>query len=79
MQRVVISAATYDLAVSISLLGLAGQGVKQPDGTYVIELSDETMERLDGYRLEGETTDETIFRVLTLAITRVKGIMGAIN
>lgn len=75
MKKVLISAETYHLACSISLLGIAGKGTKTANGMYWITLSDETLKRLDDHRLEGESADDTIFRVLTLAIAKVMVVM----
>lgn len=72
----VISQRTYDLINKVSLLGLHHEGTRTDDGRWVIELSEETIERLDERRLPGESDDDLIFRVINLAIQKAIGGMN---
>lgn len=60
--RVTITATTLDLLVK------AGAGrdyaAPQPDGTYEIEINQATMDRLSQVAFPGESTDETLHRLI---------------
>ena len=61
MPTIRLSDATYrDLAI----LPFTSTGVRQPDGTWLVPLEDDTMESLQQKRLPGETDDMLVGRLV---------------
>lgn len=70
MSRVyIVSKATHLLFAGLTRPGhtLRDTAVARPDGQMELTLDDEVTERLEAHRLEGESDDELIERVLRTA------------
>jgi hypothetical protein len=60
-----ISRKTLDL-IRAHAQGDFRQGAEsQSDGLFSVPLSDETIERIEQYRMDGETNDDVLFRIMS--------------
>ena len=64
MKTIRISDATYRAIAEAAVLPYRGTTRRLPDGDWLIELADDTCERIEGARLPGETDDDIILRAL---------------
>ena len=65
MPDVNITNDCLELIRSKALRGLRGNGQRMSDGTWMVHLGDDTIERIMSYRLDGESISDTIIRVLS--------------
>ncbi|MBK8909468.1 MAG: hypothetical protein IPM60_16820 [Rhodospirillales bacterium] len=70
MKRIRISDSTYRAIAEAALLPFRSTGKRQPDGTWLVPIEDDTYERLRSHRLPGETDDDTIARMIHAAFRR---------
>ena len=66
MPTIRLSDATYRDLADLAILPFASTGVRQPDGSWLVPLEDDTMERLQQQRLPGETDDDLVARVIRI-------------
>ena len=64
MKTIRISDATHRAIAEAAVLPYRGTGRQLPNGDWLIDLADDTYERIEGARLPGETDDDTILRAL---------------
>ena len=64
MKIIKISDATNRAIAEAAVLPYRGTGRRLTDGDWLIELADDTYERLRSHRLPGETDDDIILRAL---------------
>ena len=64
MKILTVSNATYLALAGLSINGFSSPGVSQPDGSWRIRVEDDTWERLDQLRLQGESDDDVIARMI---------------
>ena len=64
MKIIRIIDATNRAIAEAAVLPYPGTGRRLTDGDWLIELADDTCERIEGARLPGETNDDTILRAL---------------
>jgi hypothetical protein len=64
MKRIRISEATYRMIAEAAVLPFRSTGQRQPDGTWLVPLEDDTYERLRQHRQPGETDDDVIIRII---------------
>ncbi len=64
MKTIRISDATHRAIAEAAVLPYRGTGRRLTDGDWLIELADDTYERIEGARLPGETDDDAIVRAL---------------
>ena len=64
MKTIRIIDATYCAIAEAAVLPYSGTGRRLPDGDWLVELADDTCERIEGARLPGETDDDIILRAL---------------
>lgn len=71
MINVRVSKETYELVRAQAVLPLKEDKViKYEDGSCAFPLEEETVARLQGFALKGETLSDTIFRMVTLAVSK---------
>lgn len=59
-----VSDATYRAIAEEAILPFRSTATRQPDGSWLVPVSDDTWERLRSERLPGETDDDTVMRVI---------------
>jgi hypothetical protein len=59
-----ISDHTHRSIVDLAIYPFRETGVRQPDGDWLIPVSDETWERLEQHRQTGESDDDLLSRLL---------------
>jgi len=64
MKTIRLSDATHRALMEQALLPFQPTGARQPDGTWLVPVSDETWDRLEAQRLAGESDDDLVMRVL---------------
>jgi hypothetical protein len=64
MKRVRISNATYRRIAAAAILPFRATGERQPDGSWLVPLEDDTYERLQQQRQPGESDDDAIIRII---------------
>lgn len=64
MPTIRLSDATYRDLADLAILPFAGTGIRQSDGSWLVPLDDETLERLRQNRLAGETDDDLVSRLI---------------
>ncbi len=64
MKTIVISNATYWAIADIAILPFRSTAAKQPDGTWLVPVSDEVWHRLEDHRLAGESDDDLVQRFI---------------
>jgi len=64
VKTVKISDATNRAIADAAILEFRRTGRRLPDGDWLIDLADDTYERLQSHRLPGETDDDAILRAL---------------
>jgi hypothetical protein len=64
MKRIRISEATYRMIAEAAVLPFRSTGQRQPDGTWLVPVQDDTYERLQQHRQPGETEDDAITGII---------------
>ena len=64
MKTIRISDATYHAIAETAIYPFHSTARRLPDGDWLVELADDTYERLRSHRLPGETDDDAILRAL---------------
>ena len=64
MKTIRISDATYCAIAEAAIYPFHSTAKQLPDGDWLVELADDTCERIEGARLPGETDDDAILRAL---------------
>jgi hypothetical protein len=64
MKRIRISEATYRVIAEAAVLPFHSTGQRQPDGTWLVPVEDDTYDRLQEHRQPGETDDDAIARII---------------
>lgn len=64
MKTIRISAHTHRAIAEESIMPFRSNGFRQADGTWLIQLADDTYEGLLEHQLSGETIEDTILRVI---------------
>ena len=64
MKTVKISKAAHRAIAEAAVLPFRSTGRRLADGDWLIELEDDTYERIQEHRLPGETDDDAILRAL---------------
>ena len=64
MKRIRISDATYRMIAEAAVLPFRSTGQRQPDGTWLVPVEDDTYERLQQHRQPGETDDVVVSRII---------------
>ena len=64
MKIIKISDATNRAIAETAIYPFHSTAKRPTDGDWLIELADDTCERIEGARLPGETDDDTILRAL---------------
>ena len=64
MKTIHLSDATYRDLVELAMLPFRPTGTRQPDGSWLVPIEDDTSERLESMRLPGESDDDLVARVV---------------
>ena len=64
MPNIRLSEATYRDLADLAVLPFASTGVRQPDGSWLVPMEDDTMDRLQRHRLPDETDDMLVSRLV---------------
>jgi hypothetical protein len=64
MPTIRLTNATYRDLADLAILPFASTGIRQLDGSWLLPLEDEIMERLQQRRLPGETDDMLVSRLV---------------
>ena len=64
MKTIRISDATYRAIAEAAIDPFRSTATRLPDGDWLVEIADDTCERIESARLPGETDDDTILRAL---------------
>ena len=64
MNTIKVSDATYRAIAEAALLPFRSTATRQPDGTWMVPIEDDTYERLEAHRLPGENDDDTVQRLI---------------
>ena len=64
MKRIRISELTYRTIADAAVLPFRSTGQRQPDGTWLVPVEEDTYERLQRHRQPGETDDDAIIRLI---------------
>ena len=64
MKTIILSDATYRALADLAILPFLSTGKRQPDGSWLVPIEDETYERIQNARLAGETDDDTLQRLI---------------
>ena len=64
MKHLRISDASYRMIAEAAILPFHAAGERQPDGSWLVPVEDDTFERLQQHRLPGERDDDIIQRII---------------
>jgi hypothetical protein len=64
MKTIKVSGATHRAVVDAAILPFRSTGQRQPDGTWLVPIEDDTWEALERQRLPGESDDDAIQRLI---------------
>lgn len=64
MKTISMSDATYRVVADLATLPFRWTGARQPDGSWLVPVEDDTHERLQGHRLPGESDDDLVQRLI---------------
>ena len=64
MKTIKISDATYRAVADAAILPFRSTGQQQPDGSWLVPVEDDTLERLNQVRLPGESDDDAVMRLI---------------
>jgi hypothetical protein len=64
MKTIKVSTATYRAIAEEAILPFRSTATRQPDGTWLVPVADDTWEALRKERLPGESDDDTVMRVI---------------
>lgn len=64
MRTIRVSDATYRAIAALALLPFRSTAMRQPDGTSLVPIEDNTYERLEAHRLPGESDEDTVQRLI---------------
>jgi hypothetical protein len=64
MKTIHVSDATYREIIGLAALPFRHTGTRQPDGSWLIPIDDDTGERLERMRLPGESDDDLVARAV---------------
>lgn len=64
MKIVNMSDATYRAVAELATLPFRWTGARQPDGSWLVPVEDETYDRLQRHRLPGESDDDLLQRLM---------------
>ena len=64
MKTIRVSDATYREIVALAMLPFQHTGSRQPDGSWLVPIEDDTSARLERMRLPGESDDDLVTRAL---------------
>lgn len=64
MKTLRVSDATYHAIAGLALLPFRSTAVRQPDGTWLVPVEDETYDRLQQSCLPGESDDDALQRLI---------------
>ena len=67
MKVIRVSDATWRMIAEMAILPFGSTATRQPDGTWLVPVQDDTWERLEQHRLPGESDDDVLARVLRAA------------
>ncbi len=64
MKTIMVSDATYRAIADEAIMPFRSTGTRQPDGMWLVPVSDDIWEALQKERLPGEADDDTLMRVI---------------
>ena len=64
MKTIHVSDATYRAIIGLAVLPFRHIGTRQPDGSWLVPIEDDTAERLERMRLSGESDDDLVARAV---------------
>lgn len=64
MKTISMSDAAYHAVAELATLPFRWTGARQPDGTWIVPVEDETYERLEQHRLPNESDDDLVQRLI---------------
>lgn len=64
MKTMSMSDATYRAVAELATLPFRWTGARQPDGSWLVPVEDDTYERLQQHRLPGESDDDLVQRLI---------------
>ncbi|HZP21441.1 MAG TPA: hypothetical protein VFB16_14695 [Bauldia sp.] len=64
MKTIRLTDSTYQALAAAAEFEFRSTGERQPDGTWLVALEDDTYERLDSHRFAGESGVGVVLRVL---------------
>jgi hypothetical protein len=64
MKTIKVSEETYRAIAEEAILPFRATGTRQPDGSWLVPIDDETWDRIQRERLPGESDDDTVMRVI---------------
>ena len=64
MKHIRISDAAYRMIAEAAVLPFRSTAQRQPDGTWLVQVEDDTYERLQQHRQPDETDDDAIIRII---------------
>jgi len=64
MKMIKVSDATYRAIAEETIAPFHSTGTREPDGSWLVPLADDTWERLQMVRHKGESDDDTIMRII---------------
>jgi predicted CopG family antitoxin len=64
MRTIRVSDATYRAIAALALLPFRSTATRQPDGTWLVPIEDDTYKRLGAHRLPGESDEDTVQRLI---------------
>lgn len=67
MKIIKVSDATYRAIAEATIGVFRSTGTRQPDGTWLVPIEDDTWERIEKIRLAGESDDDTIQRAIHIS------------
>jgi hypothetical protein len=64
MKTIRVSDATYRAIADAAVLPFHSTATRQPDGSWLVPVADDTWEALQQERLPGESDDDTVIRLI---------------
>lgn len=64
MKTISMSDAAYRAVAELATLPFRWTGTRQPDGSWLVPVEDDTYERLEQHRLPGESDDDLVQRLI---------------
>ena len=64
MKTIRVSDSTYRAIAEAATLPFRSTGTRQPDGTWLVPVGDDSWQRIRAHQLPGESDDDTIMRLI---------------